>query len=118
MSRQTPAPTHAISTLYPQVEPLPRTTVRLHPRPATGDGRHSGIYQSILQIRQSDVPELPFPAESDLFQMIWCSRLHMPDMQPRVRVAWRTERTLTHLRTEFPAPLSDEAHLGPHNDDL
>jgi hypothetical protein len=186
MSRQTPAPAHAISTLYPQVEPLARTTVRLHPRPATTDvpasgskiggsilwpladpwptcddlecameqvelapddpfylniaqyaperlaagtfyqgvgvgpedARHSGIYLPILQIRQSDVPELPFPAESDLFQMIWCSRLHLPDMQPRVHVAWRTERTLMHLRTEFPAPLSDEAHLGPHNEDL
>lgn len=82
------------------------------------DARHSGIFLPILQIRRVDVPELPFPEGSDVFQMIWCSRLHMPDLQPRVRVAWRTEHTLTELRTEFPAPLSDEAHLGPHNEDL
>jgi len=82
------------------------------------DQRHTGIFLPILQIRRADVPELPFPAESDLFQMVWCSRLHMPDLQPRMRVAWRTERLLTTTRTEFPAPLSNEAHLGPHTDDL
>ncbi len=186
MSRRTPVPTRAITTLYPNLAPLARMATRLHPRPATldvpvsaskiggpilwpladpwptcgdpeyalqpvelapddpfssmvarhspglarhgtaydgvgvglDDPRHTGIVLPILQIRRADVRDLPFPEESDLFQLIWCSRLHMPDLQPRVRIAWRTKRLLTHTRRQFPAPRSDEAHLGPHHEDL
>lgn len=37
MPRQTVPPQRVITTLYPQLAPLARPAVRLHPRPATSD---------------------------------------------------------------------------------
>jgi hypothetical protein len=76
------------------------------------DRRHTGIYLPVLQLRRADVPELPFPGDSDLFQLVWCSRLHEDDYQPRIRLHWRRERDITHPRTSFPRPItttSDDA---------
>ncbi len=82
------------------------------------DPRHTGIVLPVLQLRRADVPELPFPGDTDLFQMLWCSRLHDDDVQPRISLRWRRETDLGSLRSVFPAPMSDAAHLGPGLDDL
>jgi hypothetical protein len=76
------------------------------------DPRHTGTYLPVLQLRRADVPELPFPDDSDLFQLVWCPRLHEDDYQPRIRLYWRREREITHPRASFPRPLaltSDDA---------
>jgi hypothetical protein len=55
---------------------------------------------------------LPFPDDSDLFQLVWCPRLHEDDYQPRIRLYWRRAREITHPRASFPRPLaltSDDA---------
>jgi hypothetical protein len=55
---------------------------------------------------------LPFPGDSDLFQLVWCPRLHEDDYQPRIRLYWWREREITHPRASFPRPLalmSDDA---------
>jgi hypothetical protein len=75
------------------------------------DRRHTGTYLPVLQLRRDDVPELPFPDDSDLFQLVWCPRLHEDDYQPRIRLYWRRERDITHPRASFPRP------LGLTNDD-
>jgi hypothetical protein len=65
-----------------------------------------------VQLRRDDVPELPFPDDSDLFQLVWCSRLHEDDYEPRIRLYWRREREITHPRASFPRPIavtSDDA---------
>jgi len=76
------------------------------------DRRHTGVYLPVMQLRRDDVPELPFPDDSDLFQLVWCSRLHDDDFQPRIRLYWRRERDITHPRASFPRPIavtSDDA---------
>jgi hypothetical protein len=85
------------------------------------DRRHTGIYLPVLQLRRDDVPELPFPDDSDLFQLVWCSRLHEGDYQPRIRLYWRRERDITHPRASFPRPIavtSDDATVNTMSADF
>jgi YD repeat-containing protein len=76
------------------------------------DRRHTGIYLPILQLRRDDLPELPFPDDSNLFQLVWCPRLHEDDYQPRIRLYWRREREITHPRELSTAASADERRRG------
>lgn len=73
---------------------------------APDDRRHTGVYLPVMQLRRADVPELPFPDDSDLFQLVWCSRLHEDDYQPRIRLYWRRESDIMHPRETFPEPVA------------
>jgi len=48
-----------------------------------------GPYVTVLQLRRSDVPELGIPADTDLFQLLWCPNDHEPLFGPVCRAYWR-----------------------------
>jgi hypothetical protein len=38
--------------------------------------QHNAAYLPIIQLRRDEFPELPWPAGTDLFQLLWCPRVH------------------------------------------
>ncbi|WTW97760.1 hypothetical protein OG216_32420 [Streptomycetaceae bacterium NBC_01309] len=98
MSFVSPPPMLDIARLFPELEPLARTTVRLHPRrgnPGVRDSSVSGpllwpadepwpwcmassehdgpnAYQPLLQVFARDAPTMFFPDGCDLLQLLWC----------------------------------------------
>jgi hypothetical protein len=46
----------------------------------------------VLQLFAADVPELPFPAGTDLLQVLWCPFDHKPCYAPRPEVFWRDSK--------------------------
>jgi hypothetical protein len=110
--------------------PLAQVAVRLHPRRvADVDARTSHVGGPVLwpegkpwpicpdhgepmavvaQLSRADVPELPFPNDSDLCQLFWCERAHGVRRHPRAAVRWRM--AATDLSARFaPAALSDDS---------
>jgi hypothetical protein len=87
--------------LWPANEPWP--VCRAHQIP----------FVAVLQLRADDFPEMPFPPEADLFQVLWCPREHsdVPDCRqkpcPMVwadpRFYWRSCRTI-HQPVDNPIP--------------
>jgi hypothetical protein len=161
---KTPPPILDVVRDFPELAPMARTSVRLHPRrvadgpidasklggdflwpvdepwPAydeagvdrfvqdlLGQGgiddggripeRTSIPFAPILQLRAADFPEMTFPDEADLFQLLWFPYLvaitqavRCPDSSIDHRVYWRNSGTLGACRTSNPEMV--ERHLG------
>lgn len=74
---------------------------------------HNTPYAPILQLRRDDFPELPWPAGKDLFQLLWCPRVHFegngmhdpsetPTQTPGFVAKWRTERLVVKALPAMP----------------
>ena len=117
MTRSTPLPPLEITRVFPALSDLSAATVRLHPQ-RTRQGRASSkvggsilwppgvdaprcelhaldhalaepTYLPVIQLRRSDIPELPFPDGTDVFQVLWCGRAHdEPIFVARCAVYW------------------------------
>lgn len=102
----------------------PRETVRLHPTPGSAPldaskmggeilwpederwpvcGEHMSVLVPVLQIRKDDVPELGFPADTDLYQLLWCPTFHREHTGPLSRTFWRRCRGILSVGPT-PAP--------------
>lgn len=90
--RTTPEPSVAVETIVPELAGWAKTAVVLHPRfgpePAPDASKLGGAfvwparepwpeckthaipYVTALQLRSEDFPEMAFPAETDLFQLL------------------------------------------------
>lgn len=154
MTRTTPPSPVDIAALIPELMPLARPVVRLHPRPGSADPRTSSVggpflwpadepwpmcpttehhvslwrnnndprplkagdnefpLAGILQLFAADVPELPFPANTDLLQVLWCpfQETHYP-VEPVLM--WRDSTQITETLDVFPTPhpLADDEVL-------
>ncbi|PXF43225.1 hypothetical protein BWQ96_07054 [Gracilariopsis chorda] len=107
-----------------------RTTVLLHPRRAAVPdpfaskvgGRFAWpeneewpkcpqdgeVFVPILQLKKKDVPELIFPGEMDLFQLLWCGEDHEGESaDPLTHVFWRKADAIGPLLDEMPATSPD-----------
>jgi hypothetical protein len=69
---------------------------------------------TVLQLRAADFPEMPFPPDADLFQVLWCPREH-DDVPKCLRQPcpmywadpsffWRNRQEITHPRPDNPPP--------------
>jgi len=56
----------------------------------------------VLQLRRDDVPELPFPEKTDLFQLLWCPTEHSATYVAKPLVYWRNARDVVDPRTAPP----------------
>lgn len=71
----------------------------------------------VLQVYARDVPELPFPHGTDLFQLLWCPNNHdEPWYGPRPVAAWRHAASVTEPLTDppqttFDTPLNATSYL-------
>ena len=109
----TPAPPVNVEEVLPELRGKGKTAVRLHPRPGEAPVDASKIggmflwpknepwpvcpihgnipYTTALQLRKEDVPELGFPPNTDLFQLLWCPEQHDEDDMycPKPAAYWR-----------------------------
>ena len=110
------------------------TTVRLRPHPdlnvATGAShiggtflanskeawpccdQHNTAMVAILQLRKSDVPELPFRDDEEVFQLTWCPFDHEDDASycPAIEIRWLTKSQATE--TSAPNPETRSGQYG------
>jgi uncharacterized protein (TIGR02996 family) len=122
----TPAPPVNIEEAIPSLRGKAKTAVRLHPRPGEAPIEASKIggmflwpkkepwpvctvhgnipYVTALQLRKEDVPELGFPDDTDLFQLLWCPVQHEEDNLycPKPAIFWRKRLTVTQPRETAP----------------
>jgi hypothetical protein len=64
--------------------------------------RHPVVLVPVLQLYARDVPELPFPAQTDLLQLLWCPNWHgEPWYGPSPITVWRWAADVTE---PLPAP--------------
>ncbi|MFF3329444.1 hypothetical protein ACFYWX_07735 [Streptomyces sp. NPDC002888] len=67
----------------------------------------------VAQIYAADVPELPRPDGTDLFQLLWCPFDHDEDYLPRTELRWRSSADVTKPLGESPRPavIGDDNYL-------
>lgn len=71
-----------------------------------GDQRHNRHFVAVLQVRKSDVPELAFPGNADLMQLLWCPSCHGDTYAPACKVFWRRSADVVRVLDEIPLPLT------------
>ncbi|MDJ0461429.1 DUF1963 domain-containing protein [Streptomyces sp. H27-C3] len=59
----------------------------------------------VLQLYAADVPDLPYPAGSDVLQVLWCPFEHEPQYAPRPRLRWRSSAVDTPVLLDAPRPV-------------
>jgi hypothetical protein len=113
----TTPPCRDVAKLVPELTPFARTTIRLHLRPTVekkgmGESKIGGIflwqrgqedwpdrygtpYAPIVQLRKCDVPDVEFPEDTDLFQLLWYPLGDEQRDQPLCHVAWRKAAEVT-----------------------
>lgn len=89
---------------------------------------HNTAYLAILQLRRDEFPELPWPGSADLFQLLWCPRIHFdgngmhdpdepPQQSPGFVLKWRREKLVGPVLAMPPrtaeSPLLNECRLYP-----
>ena len=106
----TPAPPVDIGKSLSGFHKMAKDTVRLHPRrekvirslsriggaflwPKNEEWptctEHDCAYVGIIQLFKDDAPELEFPKNSDLFQLLLCPNVHSASSSPDAQVIWR-----------------------------
>jgi hypothetical protein len=76
--------------------------------------RHSSPFVAVLQLRSDDFPEMPFPAGTDLFQLLWCPFDHEEHgYGPAPLVFWRRRSTIDQVLGNFPIPIAAEEEYLP-----
>ena len=90
--------------LWPKEEAWPYCSQTDPPTPCTRHPTpHDAHYLPILQLHQADFPEFPFPPGQDLFQLLWCPRVHfLPTELPAYRVYWRRAADITDTLADIP----------------
>lgn len=87
--------------LWPEGEPWPRCTDRDHKN-------GSLPMVSVAQLYTTDVPEIAFPEDTDLVQILWCPEVHClpkPQFQGKqCRVFWRRSEEVVHGPGAQPDP--------------
>lgn len=64
------------------------------------NSEHNDNYVPLAQFLKSDFPQISFPAESDVLQLLWCPRFHKHPANPtwlagpEVRAFWRSRTSL------------------------
>jgi hypothetical protein len=88
---------------------------------------HNTPYQTLVQLRRDEFPELPWPVGSDLFQLLWCPRVHLwgnslelnSKQSNGARIIWRKEssaRAVMPVQSPHPARLPvHECSLQPED---
>lgn len=132
-TRTTPPRPLDVAAVFPELGPLARPAVRLHPRPGSPTPHDSSVGGPLLwparhpwplcdrwhegppapmlplvQLYARDVPLMAGFGRADLLQVLWCPREHIDDYKPSTEVFWRASADVTDVRTEQPGPEGDE----------
>lgn len=110
--------------LWPADEPWPTcyeagppdwwtdSVVGTPPRWHGPEGAH-GPLVPVLQLRASDVPEMPFFPGCDLFQLLWCPLEHSAPPCPKPFVFWRDSDEVRDPLRAVPRPVHFERRYLP-----
>ncbi|MFC9222352.1 hypothetical protein ACFT8W_16680 [Streptomyces hygroscopicus] len=129
VTRTTPPRPLDVAAVFPQLGPLARPAIRLHPRPGSPspydssiggpllwpahqpwlycDMWHEGPVAPMLPVAQlyvRDVPLLRPPGRADLLQVLWCPFEHPPEYKPPTKLFWRTSADVTDVLAAPPEP--------------
>jgi len=64
---------------------------------------HNEKFITVLQLNAKDIKNMDFPANKDLFQLLWCPADHpISDYSPILKGFWRNAKDITDLKTSFP----------------
>jgi hypothetical protein len=100
--------------LWPADEEWPVCTEPEWRREEDTSPPHQHIYIPVLQLRRDEFPELEFPGDADLFQLLWCPNDHEdPFIAPVCKVYWRKEAEVTEPVADMPHPAPVEADYLP-----
>lgn len=136
MSRTTPPRPVDVTAAFPQLAPLARPAIRLHPRPGSPTPHDSSVGGPLLwpadepwphcaephgwpeedlnamlpvaQLYVRDVPLLRPPGQADVLQVLWCPFEHEPDYKPPTALFWRSAAEVTDVLAEPPEPIEEE----------
>lgn len=96
--------------LWPADEPWPYCDGSTHAQGFDVDEDTRGVsiaFTAPVQLFRRDFPELPFPAGTDLLQVLLCPLFHAPDLNsfwPDVRLVWRDSAAVTSVLADPPEP--------------
>ena len=66
---------------------------------------------AVLQLHARDVPDLPFPEETDVLQVLWCPNEHeMPVVGPKPYAFWRRAADVASVLADPPLPVFEDDH--------
>lgn len=99
--------------LWPAEEEWPICTEPEWRRDDDTSPPHEHVYIPALQLRRDDFPELPFPDDTDLFQLLWCPNDHELTYSPVCKTFWRKEAVVTNPRVQMPSPAPVEEDYLP-----
>ncbi|MET9960484.1 hypothetical protein ABZ128_15795 [Streptomyces sp. NPDC006326] len=136
MSRTTPPRPVDVTAVFPQLAPLARPAIRLHPRPGSPTPHDSSVGGPLLwpadepwpycgephgwleeglnamlpvaQLYVRDIPLLRPPGQADVLQVLWCPFEHEPDYKPPTALFWRSAAEVTDVLVEPPEPIEEE----------
>lgn len=101
------------SFLWPADEPWPvcddpsEYDLSYYPQPELASendlSKRNDFLVGVLQLRADDFPELPFPGNTDIFQLLWCPRDHNKGC-PTCKVFWRKESEIIKPLYQAPSP--------------
>ncbi|MEU6438995.1 hypothetical protein [Streptomyces sp. NPDC047046] len=132
-TRTTPPRPLDIAAVFPELAPLARRAIRLHPRPGAPTPSDSSVGGPLLwparhpwplcerwhegpraplvpvaQLYAGDIPLLRPPGRNDLLQILWCPAEHPPLHAPPVELHWRVAAEVTDPLTDPPRPVDVE----------
>ncbi|MFG2989199.1 hypothetical protein ACGFZK_07860 [Streptomyces sp. NPDC048257] len=136
MSRTTPPRPVDVTAVFPQLAPLARPAIRLHPRPGSPTPHDSSVGGPLLwpadepwphceephgwleegpnamlpvaQLYVRDIPLLRPPGQADLLQVLWCPFEHEPEYKPPTALFWRSAAEVSDILAEPPEPIEEE----------
>jgi hypothetical protein len=73
---------------------------------------HNLGYLPVLQLKRSEFPELPFPGDSDVLQLLWCPGIHFSG-DGGYLLFWRRAKDLARLRADPPPAAHDLDRVTP-----
>ncbi|GAB3209408.1 hypothetical protein SAMN02745673_01886 [Marinactinospora thermotolerans DSM 45154] len=132
-TRTTPPRRLDVAAVLPQLGPLARPAIRLHPRPGSPspyessvggpllwpadqpwpycDKWHEGPAAPLLPVAQlyaRDVALLRSLGRADLLQVLWCPFEHPPEYKPATALFWRNAADVTDVLVAPPEPTEVE----------
>ncbi|KAA8889248.1 DUF1963 domain-containing protein [Nocardia colli] len=106
--------------LWPRWEPWPRCFDMHEDRLDRGSLSWGQItpegapFVPVLQLFADAIPELPFPTEADLLQVLWCPHVHLRSYAPRPQLYWRNSSRCGEDHPQPPHPRNAQPDYLPN----
>jgi hypothetical protein len=76
--------------------------------------KHNDTYVGVLQLTSDDFPEIAFPGQADLLQVLWCPRDHAYVGSPLCKIFWRKRGDILGAVKQPISPKNPDEDLIPN----